>query len=415
MVQAIEPIIHSFSSFEAREAAFGARVHGLIPNRHAGVQRFWRELNTIAATVLPQAIEHPAAAITSNPGDCLAFGTAFQVLAAAVMTNRGARNEIAETAAIFGLGERLHQPIRTLSGGETVALAMAKAYLAAERCHGLAIASPFSWLSRENRPLVTRLFQRWGQAGRPVELFVLDGEEDASPAAPGQDAVPVRGPGWTIAFQGVHIPLESVARLPGSAERQAQVVDTQARLASPCLLAGANGQGKSLVARAMAGAIPFRGRIAVGRGGRCRLLLQDAAAQVLMRSPAQLLAQAPPAARAEVQALRERLLAAAGGDGCPHTSLLAVKALLLALRLQTRPAALILDEPDWGLTRRAALGLVAGTIGAAHDLGVPLLLISHKPWWDALAASRVTVRKLAGDELSAFRLELGAVSDGGAA
>jgi hypothetical protein len=74
-------------------------------------------------------------------------------------------------------------------------------------------------------------------------------------------------------------------------------------------------------------------------------------------------------------------------------SMLETKALLAAVRLAARPAALILDEPDWGLNRSEALALTAAVIRAAHRFNVPVLLISHKPWWGGLGASQLRVCK----------------------
>lgn len=58
-----------------------------------------------------------------------------------------------------------------------------------------------------------------------------------------------------------------------------------------------------------------------------------------------------------------------------------MKILLTALRLTDRTAALILDEPDWGLSRTEAVAFVSAVIDAAHARAIPLILISHKPWW----------------------------------
>jgi hypothetical protein len=74
-------------------------------------------------------------------------------------------------------------------------------------------------------------------------------------------------------------------------------------------------------------------------------------------------------------------------------SLLEIKLILSAVRLCGRPYGLILDEPDWGLTRATALALVAALIRVAHSLEVPIVLISHKPWWQPLARSALRVAK----------------------
>ena len=78
-----------------------------------------------------------------------------------------------------------------------------------------------------------------------------------------------------------------------------------------------------------------------------------------------------------------------------YRTLLEVKIILVAVRLCGAPRSLILDEPDWGLTRNAAIAFVAAIIKVAHELGIPVILISHKPWWDAVAGSTVHVGRTA--------------------
>ena len=73
-----------------------------------------------------------------------------------------------------------------------------------------------------------------------------------------------------------------------------------------------------------------------------------------------------------------------------------MKAALLAVRLCGRPAALILDEPDWGLSRPVALAFVFNVIKTAHKRGIPVVLISHKPWWLNAAGSILQVQRSAG-------------------
>jgi hypothetical protein len=76
-------------------------------------------------------------------------------------------------------------------------------------------------------------------------------------------------------------------------------------------------------------------------------------------------------------------------------SLLEVKAILVAIRLCGEPSAIIIDEPDWGLTRSAAVAFVSAIISVCHEFGVPVILISHKPWWLTLAKSVLRVRRTA--------------------
>jgi ABC-type molybdenum transport system ATPase subunit/photorepair protein PhrA len=79
-------------------------------------------------------------------------------------------------------------------------------------------------------------------------------------------------------------------------------------------------------------------------------------------------------------------------------ALLDIKAVLVATRLASAPAALILDEPDWGMSRQSAIAFVSAVLAAAHRQYTPVLLISHKPWWQPIARSRVLVSRTARRE-----------------
>jgi hypothetical protein len=91
-------------------------------------------------------------------------------------------------------------------------------------------------------------------------------------------------------------------------------------------------------------------------------------------------------------------------------TLLELKMLLVALRLAAQPTAIVMDEPDWGLRQSMALNFVRGVIQAAHGVGIAVLLISHKPWWQDWARSILTVRKVAPDPADAvgslFRIQV---------
>ncbi|MGD8494466.1 MAG: ABC transporter ATP-binding protein, partial [Desulfobacterales bacterium] len=76
-------------------------------------------------------------------------------------------------------------------------------------------------------------------------------------------------------------------------------------------------------------------------------------------------------------------------------SLLEVKAILVAIRLCGKPSAIIIDEPDWGLKRASAVAFVSAIISVCHKSDVPVILISHKPWWLNLAKSVLRVERTA--------------------
>ena len=220
---------------------------------------------------------------------------------------------------------------------------------------------------------------------------------------------------FTISFKDLRIPLGSSINPIYSRQTHARVNDFKAHLKSPCLIVGENGQGKSLIAKLLAGAIAFEGQAALtcrDQSGPPRLLFQDVIAQTLLRSydaladgaidingwkPVELcekLMQQYRVHYAGFNALDSQQNGPVGG----FRSLLEIKAMLIAVRLCGQPAALILDEPDWGLTRASAVALVAAVVSVASDLGVPIVLISHKPWWQPMANSTLAVQRTSTSE-----------------
>jgi energy-coupling factor transporter ATP-binding protein EcfA2 len=304
----------------------------------------------------------------------------------------------------------LNQPLRTLSGGESVKLALAKALALAGSSSRLVMASPLSWLSRANRALFDQVLAEYRDRQVPTETLALEGEDDLSPIRDrdGTCAEPARL-AFTLWFSNVQVALGSPVNAITDEQLFARIADFIGELISPCLFAGGNGEGKSLVAKSLAGAVVTRGKAkvqSVGSTGRARLLFQDVITQTLLRSFDGLVASVKASRRDRVAALYRQLcracaanesLADSGWEGTHqrHT-LLEIKTLLIAVRLAEKPPALILDEPDWGLSRPAAIALVTAVIATAHAQGTPVILISHKPWWQPLVGSILQVAKTAG-------------------
>jgi hypothetical protein len=405
-----------FDSFEAREQAFAQSIFNLIPCKYNGPRRFWEEFGRIAQHRLPELSEPSTAYITSNPRDCLAFGSPRQVLCAVRMLALRAGGQVPPAASAiaedFGLSTNLDQPIRTLSGGETVKLALAKAQLSTGFSKNLIIASPFCWLSRKNTIYLDRVVEHYRLAGRKAELFALSGEDSREPApAALAGETGSGGPDFGIHIKNARIPLGTVVHTLTGVPAWAGLDDFETTLKSPCLLKGDNGQGKSLVARTLCGAIRPQGMATMtgpAASGKARLLFQDIITQTLLRS-FQAIAKSQRCRR-ELDAgnlyeeIRRLFCQMPGADGLVKSwdaqqiretspSLLEIKMILAAVRLCDRPAGLILDEPDWGLTRSSALALVAALIRVAHRLDVPVVLISHKPWWQPLVRSVLRVTK----------------------
>ncbi len=420
-MEGLDAPVTYFPTYEALDRAFRRRVAGLTPRTHAGARLFWEDFRRLwdSAAARPPGAEE--ACITLNPRHSLAFGTPWQELQAAVMIAGpppGAEAPSPEAlAAVYGLGDQLHQPVRSLSGGEAVKLALARSHALAPGCRRLTIASPFSWLAAANRPLLERLLGHYRRLGRRLEIFALEGEDAPDPApAAGVAPAPLEfrlriGRGQVL----LGTPLEALRSPPA----WAAVAETDTALSSPCLLTGANGAGKSLTAKALAGAVARQGEWRIGRGAappRARLLLQDVLAQTLMRPLARLAREGDDGGGSAgelfqgiLAGYREAMgeaAAAALPDGRRPPTLVAIKAMLAAERLRRHPGALILDEPDWGLSRPAALALVGAVGQAAHRLEVPLVIISHKTWWTNLAASRLEVAKGRSGRTAGFTISL---------
>ena len=137
-----------FNTYEEREKAFRETVYSLVPRKYSGPKLFWKDFGRISTRELAKLIEQPVAYITSNPRDCLAFGTPWQVLTAVEMcaqkTSREFNPSAEQIAQDFNLHENLYQPIRTLSGGETVKLALAKSFISANFSSRLTLPVPLA-------------------------------------------------------------------------------------------------------------------------------------------------------------------------------------------------------------------------------------------------------------------------------
>jgi ABC-type multidrug transport system ATPase subunit len=366
---------------------------------------------------LLQFVEEPIAYITSNPRDCLAFGTPWQVLTAARLCARsqkiGDASPIEDVAEDYGVIDNLYQPIRTLSGGETVKLALAKTFLLASFCRRLTIASPFSWLSRENGVYFEKLYNHYVNIGLPIELLALDGEDSTEPyEISGTQSQALSAPvEFSIIFNDVTVPLSTSLNPLQPQSTTAGVDDLKEDLLSPCLIVGENGQGKSLVAKALSGAISIQGTAEVTskhNTGPARLLFQDVITQTLLRSfdgiaasasrifgenPLQVYDRIFQAYTLNLQEIDNASAEFDLSEVAEFRSLLEIKALLVAVRLCGRPGALILDEPDWGLNRASAIAFVLAVISVAHGLKIPVLIISHKPWWLKITNSSIRLQR----------------------
>ena len=417
MTAALESISTYFNTYEDREAAFRRAVGFSLARRHAGPSVFWQDFNQIARGETRANFNGSVAYIPSNPRDCLAFGTPRQVLMASHMSAANTGNisdeRVSKTAQQFEISGLLSQPIRTLSGGETVKLALAKTSISIPRFSRLMVASPFTWLSNTNRHLLEYLQAICNQERKSLTILALAGEGNLDAIGPSDPYIapsPPRIP-FTLKLTDVRIPLMISLRPLAARGAFAAIENITVELISPCLVVGDNGQGKSLIARTIAQAVSTQGQVALGsplaQGPPC-LLFQDVLSQTMLRS-FNSLSRRPTTNHANhiyncyqmmqrhyagaLQRASLDLVAPIGEWTQKQHSLVDIKTILVAARLAQKPAALILDEPDWGMSRASAVAFVSAVLAAAHHQQTPVMLISHKPWWHAVSASKLRVSR----------------------
>jgi energy-coupling factor transporter ATP-binding protein EcfA2 len=410
-----------FDVFEEREERFQALVGVTIPRLHAGPVQLIRDITELfrgkpGSTLNPNA---QPIYILSNPAEGFVYPSALQELqAAAIVASGGSEKHVNRTAheaaARFGLNaENLLQPITTLSGGESVKLSLAKAYILRAIKKEIVVSSPLAWLSADNRHLFDRLVADFGINGN-VTLLVMKGEnEDAKIPSSLTSKLPISDVRFTTSCEGLCVELSETVDEHGNS-RTASFNDWNDTFQSPCLMLGENGSGKSLFCKILSGAQYHQGAATVrcgGKIGRARLVFQDAISQTMARDQELLLHEVCCSFEHAAEKIQQRLSAtlrtelARAMDGAiaesaellerlRAMSLLTAKLNLIAYRLSSNPPLLILDEPDWGLSRDVAIALVIATTTVAHEHGIPVLIVSHKPWWRAISNSILRITRM---------------------
>lgn len=393
-----------FQDYEAREAFFREHVSGLIPASYRGPGLFWREFTAITPKDVNAYAQRKMACITAFPLDGLAFAAPLQVLRAAAIGQPEALALERQAIALFRLEPLLNQALRTLSGGETVRLALAKAWLNASTHHELYVASPYSWLDKHNNGLTETVARAYLDRDKPVTFLGLTGENfDSAPGEIGPPAMPASVIPVIFSITARNLKLKlSQSLTPGAAPLWARTDDFELRLASPCLVLGENGAGKSLFVKTLAKVNGYRGGLEVNSGNNqapCRLLQQNTLSQSLLREKDQFAPVSSGPLREEFRQLHTILYDAAAeyfAEPIPAGSIFDLKLALTAARLCGDPQLLILDEPEWGLSYAAATAFVYAVCATAHDRKVPVMIVSHKNWWLGLARSQIEITKETG-------------------
>ncbi len=386
-----------------------------IPRLHAGPEQLVRDIVELfkGRPVSRNGAGHQPIYILSNPSDGFVYQNGLQELqAAAIVASRGSTKDhtsiAIRSAERFELSaENLAQPITTLSGGESVKLSLAKAHLLRAITEQMVVSSPLTWLSAENKHLFYQLVDDFGDHSSVI-LLIMAGENDTTGAP--QETTPSKIT-FTVKSEGLSVNLGDTNN-EYALTRTAYFGDTNEALLSPCLVIGDNGSGKSLFCKVLAGAQPYDGVVQLKckeNAGRARLIFQDAIAQTMARGRELLLHE--PCCSIEHSAEKtfhelmnslSARLATPRGQGAPtgnapiplkEMSLLMAKLNLIAYRISRCPPLIILDEPDWGIPRDIAIALVRSTIDIAHARDIPIVLVSHKPWWTTICNSILRIRR----------------------
>lgn len=363
-------------------------------------------------------------AIPVDPTDFIAFPCAADELRLALlMGGEGAAvaPDLDALAGRYGLDQRLlHQPIRTLSGGERALVALAKAEALLPSYEGLVMASPTTWLNESRRHLVTELCDRFEARGKTAQILLLEGdwpELDGTGRsyAKGVDQGRVA---WRLALNGLAVTFPATNFPNQTGERTLVYRHDQPalELVSPTLIQGDNGIGKSSLALILAGVLaPSEGKptlTASGNSGTARLLLQDTLRQMFAMSSVEhvnAVYRYDQERKKSVDAVLDRVdgelrlsladfagaIATLDESGRP-SSLLHDKLALAFERLIARPNLLVLDEPLWGLSDILGRKFIELVVREAHARQVPVAIISHESsWLEHLYHSRLSLTQTA--------------------
>jgi len=425
--------ISKFYSFEERALCFQDKTGICLPRMTFGKGKFFSDLigwmNDYGKKTYAITLAH----VLPNPAHGLSFPNAADVLSSALSlspTHSHSEADIHRLLNNFGLPEdKATQPIVSLSGGELLLLNFAKAMAMLPVVNGIVACSPCHWLSKERYKYWVSLADAYIQAGKSVDVLLLDGEPFPNNSINvNDDLVPeLAGVKWNLQVNEPEILFDEIqfpTYHPKSVMKYSVQNERMIKLNSPTLFTGDNGVGKSVFSKILSGIIKTsKGKVNIiapnGKGNNARLLFQDSIAQLFGKSiddhhdwvfrferdkrhGSQSIYQVALSIYSKIDAfMREYVksylddLVPALGKQSEHNTLLQAKMSLIAERLASRPPLLILDEPGWGLSRSIARQFIWAVCQQANIYNVAILLISHQSdCWKGIIKSHLHLTKM---------------------
>ncbi len=408
------PVVSVFEDFEHLVDQFTDKTGVFFPKLACGGKAFfsgfsdWMNQSRKVASF---------AMITPDPVQGLSLPNARQIISSQIssIADNVDDEKICELLSRYGLpAEILSQPVSTLSGGELLLLTYAKADTQIEMVSAFFACNPLFWLNSSRHHFWHQLCERYSAAGRPIEALVLSDEDSFSADARQVECcLPPLSLNFDVKELQVTFPEIKFPVFHPEKQLYYQNNLPEPVIASPFLITGDNGVGKSLLAKILADVIPVsRGcaRVVSQNGSSVvRLLFQESISQLFARLPLEYLADAFSGSR-ELHNVALEIFASIFKyctdtddfnifDNSSH-NLLAVKTALIAARLAAKPALLLLDEPAWGLSRLHSCRLVYQCCKIAHAQGTAVGIVSHQPSWHRFVAANIHLKKIDGQTVS---------------
>jgi len=315
--------------------------------------------------------------------------------------------------SIYHLEEKISKrQTVTLSGGELLLLCFAKAHTLKDITDKIFICTPTQWLHPTKYELLQSLIKLYEDSKKEIHLLFMEGEESVLNKTKNnnpiivteskiKDSIP-----WSLNFKDLMVQFDEQTFPKASAANKIKYTPYHFdnELQSPTLLIGDNGVGKSVFVKLLAGIInPTKGELTVrclGNEGYGRVLLQDSLDQLFGetidnhlsrvfkydkdrgKKAKEIYASMLEALRDKVKDdvyLRTKKLSAT--DSNFIETVLQVKFALTAERIESKPPLLILDEPDWCLSKKLTALFIEIVVVIAHKNQIPVLIITHLNSW----------------------------------